>query len=137
MRMQNKSEKAFHSCSLLRQSCRDFMAGPPRERVLCRRKRRRRLVEERAALLFTVGDLLRERKFNFCAWLVFEVSKNWAEADADIAETISCAYLAAITLFGLDSSMLLGWWWVQYVAAFALLIWLVPETREALEANHG
>jgi 1-pyrroline-5-carboxylate dehydrogenase len=45
-------------------------------------------VEERASLLFRVGDLLRERKFEFCAWLVFEVSKNWAEADADIAETI-------------------------------------------------
>ncbi len=50
-------------------------------------------VEERAALLFSVGDLLRERKFEFCAWLVFEVSKNWAEADADIAETIDfCEY---------------------------------------------
>ncbi len=35
-----------------------------------------------------VGDLMRERKFELCAWLVFEVSKNWAEADADIAETI-------------------------------------------------
>ena len=45
-------------------------------------------VEERASLLFRVGDLLRERKFEFMAWLVFEVSKNWAEADADIAETI-------------------------------------------------
>ena len=45
-------------------------------------------VEERASLLFRVGDVLRERKFEFCAWLVFEVSKNWAEADADIAETI-------------------------------------------------
>jgi 1-pyrroline-5-carboxylate dehydrogenase len=45
-------------------------------------------VEERAALLFRVGDLLRERKFEFCAWLVFEVSKNWGEADGDIAETI-------------------------------------------------
>src|SRR5437879_10347445 len=45
-------------------------------------------VEERAALVSRVGDLLRERKFEFCAWLVFEVSKNWAEADADIAETI-------------------------------------------------
>src|SRR5437868_2725706 len=45
-------------------------------------------VEHRAALLFRVGDLLRERKFEYCAWLVFEVSKNWAEADADIAETI-------------------------------------------------
>ncbi|PYX07438.1 MAG: L-glutamate gamma-semialdehyde dehydrogenase [Acidobacteria bacterium] len=45
-------------------------------------------VEERASLLFRVGDLMRERKFELCAWLVFEVSKNWAEADADIAETI-------------------------------------------------
>jgi len=49
--------------------------------------------EERASLVFRVGDLLRERKFEFCAWLVFEVSKNWAEADADIAETIDfCEY---------------------------------------------
>jgi len=47
--------------------------------------------EERASLLFHVGDVLRERKFEFCAWLVFEVSKNWAEADADIAETIDFA----------------------------------------------
>jgi 1-pyrroline-5-carboxylate dehydrogenase len=50
-------------------------------------------VEERASLLFRVGDLLRERKFEFSAWLVFEVSKNWAEADGDIAETIDfCEY---------------------------------------------
>jgi 1-pyrroline-5-carboxylate dehydrogenase len=50
-------------------------------------------VEERANLIFRVGDVLRERKFEFCAWLVFEVSKNWAEADADIAETIDfCEY---------------------------------------------
>jgi 1-pyrroline-5-carboxylate dehydrogenase len=45
-------------------------------------------VEERASVVFRVGDLMRERKFELCAWLVFEVSKNWAEADADIAETI-------------------------------------------------
>ena len=52
-------------------------------------------VEERASLLFRVGDLLRERKFEYCAWLVFEVSKNWAEADGDIAETIDfCEYYA-------------------------------------------
>jgi 1-pyrroline-5-carboxylate dehydrogenase len=49
--------------------------------------------EERAALLFRTGDLLRERKFEFAAWMVFEVSKNWAEADGDIAETIDfCEY---------------------------------------------
>jgi 1-pyrroline-5-carboxylate dehydrogenase len=48
-------------------------------------------IEERASLLFRIADMLRERKFEFCAWLVFEVSKNWAEADADIAETIDFA----------------------------------------------
>jgi 1-pyrroline-5-carboxylate dehydrogenase len=45
-------------------------------------------VDQRANLLFHVGDRLRARKFEFAAWLVFEVGKNWAEADADIAETI-------------------------------------------------
>ena len=50
-------------------------------------------VEERAALLFRVGDLLRERKLEFMSWLVFEVSKNWAEADGDVSETIDfCEY---------------------------------------------
>ena len=50
-------------------------------------------MEERAALLFRAGDLLRERKFEFMAWLVFEVSKNWAEADGDVSETIDfCEY---------------------------------------------
>lgn len=60
-----------------------------------------------------------------------------ASLRADIAETVSCAYLAAVTLAGLGLSLLLGWWWVQYVAAFALLIWLLPETREAIEASRG
>jgi 1-pyrroline-5-carboxylate dehydrogenase len=50
-------------------------------------------VEERASLLFQVGDLIRERKFEFAAWMVFEVSKNWAEADGDVAELIDfCEY---------------------------------------------
>ena len=45
-------------------------------------------VEERASLLFRVADLMRQRKMDYMAWLVFEVSKNWGEADADISETI-------------------------------------------------
>src|SRR5580700_6397399 len=45
-------------------------------------------VEERASLLFHVADVMRERKLEYMAWLVFEVSKNWLEADADISETI-------------------------------------------------
>src|SRR5690242_17223238 len=51
--------------------------------------------DERIALLFRTADILRERKFEMMAWLVFEVSKNWAEADADIAETIDfCEFYA-------------------------------------------
>jgi 1-pyrroline-5-carboxylate dehydrogenase len=47
--------------------------------------------EDRVALLTNVASILRKRKFEFCAWLVYEVGKNWAEADADIAETIDFA----------------------------------------------
>jgi 1-pyrroline-5-carboxylate dehydrogenase len=45
-------------------------------------------VEERAALLLQTAQLIRKRKFDFCAWLTYEVGKNWVEADADVAETI-------------------------------------------------
>jgi 1-pyrroline-5-carboxylate dehydrogenase len=43
---------------------------------------------DRAGLLFRAAELIRERKFEFCAWLVYEVGKNWGEADADVGETI-------------------------------------------------
>ena len=43
---------------------------------------------ERASLLLGAAELIRERKFDFCAWLTYEVGKNWAEADADVGETI-------------------------------------------------
>jgi divalent metal cation (Fe/Co/Zn/Cd) transporter len=56
---------------------------------------------------------------------------------ADIAETITCAYMAGLTLVGLGLSIVLGLWWVQYLCALALLVWLVPETREAFEAARG
>jgi 1-pyrroline-5-carboxylate dehydrogenase len=45
-------------------------------------------VEERAAIVFRTAEILRERKFEYAAWMVFEVGKNYAEADADIAELI-------------------------------------------------
>ena len=48
----------------------------------------RKTAEERAQLLFRAADLIRERKFEFCAWLTLEVGKNWGEADADVGETI-------------------------------------------------
>jgi 1-pyrroline-5-carboxylate dehydrogenase len=45
-------------------------------------------VEERAALLLRAAEILRIRKFEFSAWLVYEVGKNWAEAAADVGEAI-------------------------------------------------
>ncbi len=52
-------------------------------------------IEERTNLLFRVSALLRERKFELMAWMIFEVGKNWAEADGDIAELIDfCDFYA-------------------------------------------
>src|SRR5262249_52657194 len=48
-------------------------------------------VEGRASLLLNVAAILRERKFEYMAWMIYEVGKNWAEADADIGETIDFA----------------------------------------------
>src|SRR5512141_2372080 len=45
-------------------------------------------VEERVKLLFRTAQIIRRRKHEFSAWMIFEVSKNYAEADADIAELI-------------------------------------------------
>lgn len=43
---------------------------------------------ERAEYLFRIADIMRQRKHELSAWMVFEVSKTWAEADADTAEAI-------------------------------------------------
>ncbi|NJD10084.1 MAG: L-glutamate gamma-semialdehyde dehydrogenase [Gemmatimonadetes bacterium] len=45
-------------------------------------------VAERADYLFRAAALMRARKFELAAVMVYEVSKSWAEADADIAELI-------------------------------------------------
>ena len=45
-------------------------------------------VEERANCLFKASDIMRERRMELAAWMVYEVGKSWAEADGDVAETI-------------------------------------------------
>ena len=42
----------------------------------------------RADYLFKIADIMRQRKHELSAWMVFEVSKTWAEADGDTAEAI-------------------------------------------------
>ena len=52
-------------------------------------------VADRVALLMNVSEEIRRRKFELCAWIIYEVSKSWAEADGDVAEAIDfCEYYA-------------------------------------------
>src|SRR5713226_2762999 len=44
--------------------------------------------EERAQLLFRVAELMRARKHELSAWMIYEVAKAWPEADGDTAEAI-------------------------------------------------
>ncbi len=44
--------------------------------------------QERADCIFRAAALLRERRFDYDALLVYEVGKSWVEADGDIAEAI-------------------------------------------------
>ncbi len=51
--------------------------------------------EERAQLLFRVAELMRVRKHELSAWMIYEVAKTWPEADGDTAEAIDfCEFYA-------------------------------------------
>jgi 1-pyrroline-5-carboxylate dehydrogenase len=55
----------------------------------------RRSAPERAEFVHRIGDLMADRKFELCAWMTLEAGKNWAEAEADVAESIDfCRYYA-------------------------------------------
>jgi 1-pyrroline-5-carboxylate dehydrogenase len=55
----------------------------------------RRPAPERAELVHHLGDLIAERKLEMSAWMTLEAGKNWAEAEADVAEAIDfCHYYA-------------------------------------------
>ena len=56
---------------------------------------------------------------------------------ADIAETITCAYMAAATLAGAGLTLVFGLWWAEYVAALVLLFFIARETKEAVESARG
>jgi len=44
--------------------------------------------ERRAGYLFKMAKIMRRRRLELAAWMVYEVGKSWAEADADVAEAI-------------------------------------------------
>ena len=51
--------------------------------------------EERVRMTVELARLIRARKLEFDAWLVYEAGKTWPEADADVSEAIDfCEYYA-------------------------------------------
>jgi len=59
---------------------------------------------ERVDLLVRAANLIRQRHFDFCAWLVLEVGKNWGEADADVGECIDFLEFYAREALRLDAA---------------------------------
>lgn len=54
-----------------------------------------RTAAERAGMVHRVGDILASKIHEFSAWQTYEAGKNWAEAEADVAEAIDfCRYYA-------------------------------------------
>ncbi len=56
--------------------------------------------EARARILIKAAAIIRRRKFEICAWLVVEASKNWVEAAADTAEAVDFLEYYARAMMG-------------------------------------
>jgi len=54
---------------------------------------------------------------------------------ADAIESISCGYLSIILIVGLAATRLLGWWWLDSVAALGLIPFLIKEARAAIRGE--
>jgi divalent metal cation (Fe/Co/Zn/Cd) transporter len=55
---------------------------------------------------------------------------------ADAIEAIMCGYLSVVLMIGLAATRLLGWWWLDSVAALALIPFLIKEARAAVHGEH-
>lgn len=54
---------------------------------------------------------------------------------ADAVESITCGYLSIVLIVGLAVTGLFGWWWLDSVAALALIPFLMREAREAIRGE--
>jgi divalent metal cation (Fe/Co/Zn/Cd) transporter len=54
---------------------------------------------------------------------------------ADAMEAITCGYLSIVLMVGLAATRLFGWWWLDSLAALALIPFLVKEGREAVTGD--
>lgn len=53
--------------------------------------------------------------------------------ESDGSCSMVCAYMSWIVLGGVAFTALLGWWWIDAVAALGLVYFVVHESREAIE----
>ena len=51
---------------------------------------------------------------------------------ADAIESITCGYLSIVLMIGLAATRLLGWWWLDSVAALALIPFVIREAQAAI-----
>jgi divalent metal cation (Fe/Co/Zn/Cd) transporter len=56
---------------------------------------------------------------------------------ADAVESITCGYLSIVLMIGLTATRVLGWWWLDSVAALALIPFLIKEARAAISGECG
>jgi divalent metal cation (Fe/Co/Zn/Cd) transporter len=54
---------------------------------------------------------------------------------ADAMESVTCGYLSVVLMVGLAATRVLGWWWLDSVAALALIPFLIKEGREAIRGE--
>src|SRR5216110_1402186 len=54
---------------------------------------------------------------------------------ADAVESITCGYLSIVLMIGLAATRVLGWWWLDSVAALALIPFLIKEARAAISGE--
>jgi divalent metal cation (Fe/Co/Zn/Cd) transporter len=54
---------------------------------------------------------------------------------ADAIESITCGYLSIVLMVGLAATRVFGWWWLDSVAALALIPFLLKEGREATKGK--
>lgn len=60
---------------------------------------------------------------------------NSAALRADAVESITCGYLSIVLIIGLAATRLFGWWWLDGVAALALIPFLIKEARAAINGD--
>ena len=56
---------------------------------------------------------------------------------ADAIEAIVCGYLSIVLMAGLAATRIVGWWWLDSVAALALIPFLIKEARVAIQGEEA